>query len=72
MLSIRFVLSTIKLSRKMSVFTQHPNPITGITTWEEQDENYDYHQEVARSAFADMLHDHERVKISIIITIIVI
>lgn len=25
-----------------------------------QDENYDYHQEIARSAFADMLHDTER------------
>lgn len=44
----------------MSVFTQCLNPLTGTATWEEKDENYDYHQEVARSAFADMLHDHER------------
>ena len=44
----------------MSIFTQCLNPLTGTVTWEEKDENYDYHQEVARSAFADMLHDQER------------
>ncbi|CAK9803941.1 Protein arginine N-methyltransferase 7 [Anthophora plagiata] len=44
----------------MNVFTQCLNPLTGTVTWEEKDENYDYHQEVARSAFADMLHDSER------------
>lgn len=27
-----------------------------------EDEDYDYHQEIARSAFADMLHDTERNK----------
>lgn len=47
-------------TRNMSVFIQCLNPLTGIINWEEKDENYDYHQEVARSAFADMLHDHER------------
>lgn len=46
----------------MNVFTQCLNPLTGIATWQEQDEHYDYHQEVARSAFADMLHDKERNK----------
>ncbi|KAK9309305.1 hypothetical protein QLX08_001042 [Tetragonisca angustula] len=46
--------------RNMSVFIQRLNPLTGTINWEEKDENYDYHQEVARSAFADMLHDHER------------
>lgn len=46
---------------KMSIFTQNVNPITGVTTWEEKDPDYDYYQEIARSAFADMLHDHERV-----------
>ncbi|XP_047371347.1 protein arginine N-methyltransferase 7 isoform X2 [Vespa velutina] len=46
--------------RNMSIFTQCLNPITGTATWEEKDQDYDYHQEVARSAFADMLHDHER------------
>lgn len=50
-------------TRNMSVFIQCLNPLTGIINWEEKDENYDYHQEVARSAFADMLHDHERVNI---------
>ncbi|XP_058792980.1 protein arginine N-methyltransferase 7 [Phymastichus coffea] len=45
---------------KMSIFTQNINPITRITTWEERDPDYDYYQEIARSAFADMLHDHER------------
>ncbi|KZC12131.1 Protein arginine N-methyltransferase 7 [Dufourea novaeangliae] len=44
----------------MSIFTQYLNPLTGTTTWEEKDQNYDYHQEIARSAFADMLHDRER------------
>lgn len=48
-------------SRNMSIFTQCLNPLTGIASWEEKDQYYDYHQEVARSAFADMLHDHERV-----------
>ncbi|XP_017887941.1 protein arginine N-methyltransferase 7 isoform X1 [Ceratina calcarata] len=47
-------------TRNMSIFTQCLNPLSGTMTWEEKDENYDYHQEVARSAFADMLHDHER------------
>ena len=29
--------------------------------WKNQPEDYDYQQEVARAAFADMLHDDERV-----------
>lgn len=44
----------------MSVYTQKLNPITGKNDWEVQSEDYDYHQEVARSSFADMLHDTER------------
>lgn len=44
----------------MSVFTQKLNPLVGKVEWEVQSENYDYHQEIARSAFADMLHDTER------------
>ncbi|XP_046968729.1 protein arginine N-methyltransferase 7 [Vanessa cardui] len=47
---------------KMQVFTQKRNPITGDTEWDVQHEDYDYHQEIARSAFADMLHDTERNK----------
>ncbi|KAG7999624.1 Protein arginine N-methyltransferase 7 [Nibea albiflora] len=29
--------------------------------WVEESEEYDYHQEIARSCYADMLHDHDRV-----------
>ncbi|CAN7991097.1 unnamed protein product [Ixodes hexagonus] len=44
----------------MSVFTSLFNPITGKNEWELRPEEYDYHQEIARSSFADMLHDTER------------
>ncbi|KAF5305598.1 hypothetical protein FQR65_LT07678 [Abscondita terminalis] len=44
----------------MSVFIQKLNPILGENAWESQDECYDFHQEIARSSFADMLHDTER------------
>ncbi|XP_076243274.1 arginine methyltransferase 7 isoform X2 [Calliopsis andreniformis] len=57
---LRFFLNHLTFTRRMSIFTQCLNPLTGTVSWEEKDENYDYHQEVARSAFADMLHDHER------------
>jgi len=53
----------VLFNRNMSIFTQCLNPLTGVASWEEKDQYYDYHQEVARSAFADMLHDHERVSI---------
>ena len=33
---------------KMSTFVSHYNPLTGKTEWSFQDENYDYHQEIAR------------------------
>lgn len=48
----------------MSVFTKKLNPLTGKVEWVLQDEDYDFHQEIARSAFADMLHDSERVSLS--------
>lgn len=38
------------------------NPTTGALEWVVEDESYDYHQEIARSAYTDMLHDDERVK----------
>ncbi|XP_014475851.1 PREDICTED: protein arginine N-methyltransferase 7 [Dinoponera quadriceps] len=61
MLRTTFIALTSSLpKRNMSIFMQCLNPLTGIATWEEKDQYYDYHQEVARSAFADMLHDHER------------
>lgn len=52
----------LNLTRKMSgnLFTQSLNPITGKNEWVTQCDDYDYHQEVARAAFADMLHDSER------------
>lgn len=43
-----------------NLFTQSLNPITGRNEWEIQSNDYDFHQEVARAAFADMLHDTER------------
>ncbi|XP_044125467.1 protein arginine N-methyltransferase 7 [Bufo gargarizans] len=42
------------------VFCGRVNPITGSLDWIEEDENYDYHQEIARSSYADMLHDKDR------------
>nr|XP_033328864.1 protein arginine N-methyltransferase 7-like isoform X1 [Megalopta genalis]XP_033328865.1 protein arginine N-methyltransferase 7-like isoform X2 [Megalopta genalis] len=34
-------------------------PFTSFDNWIDED-TFDYYQEIARSAFADMLHDHER------------
>ena len=48
-------------SQRMSTFTSRTNIVTGTNEWVfVDDENFDYQQELARSAFADMLHDHER------------
>ncbi|XP_069509791.1 protein arginine N-methyltransferase 7 isoform X2 [Ambystoma mexicanum] len=44
----------------MKVFCGRANPTTGAVEWVEEDENYDYHQEIARSSYADMLHDKDR------------
>ncbi|NWW90972.1 ANM7 methyltransferase, partial [Rhynochetos jubatus] len=44
----------------MKTFCGRPNPTTGSLEWLEEDENYDYHQEIARSRYADMLHDKDR------------
>ena len=43
------------------VFLQTLNPMRGKMEWKPQPLDYDYKQEVARAAFADMLHDTERV-----------
>ncbi|TRY61040.1 hypothetical protein TCAL_05739 [Tigriopus californicus] len=48
---------------KGSVFLQTLNPMTGQTEWQMRPPDYDYQQEVARAAFADMLHDTERNKL---------
>ncbi|XP_071451917.1 protein arginine N-methyltransferase 7 isoform X2 [Hetaerina americana] len=42
------------------MFKMKYNPVLGKMEWELIDEDYDYHQEVARSGYADMLHDSER------------
>ncbi|XP_067905760.1 protein arginine N-methyltransferase 7 isoform X2 [Heterodontus francisci] len=44
----------------MKTFCGRANPTTGAIEWEEEDEDYDYHQEIARSSYADMLHDKDR------------
>ncbi len=55
--SIRFSIQ----SQSMSTFTSRTNIVTGNNEWIfVDDDNFDYQQELARSAFADMLHDHER------------
>lgn len=43
------------------MFTKKLNLLSGAAEWVLQDDDYDFHQEIARSAFADMLHDSERV-----------
>ncbi|KAM6936768.1 protein arginine N-methyltransferase 7 [Xenentodon cancila] len=44
----------------MKTFCGRANPSTGAVDWVEESEDYDYHQEIARSSYADMLHDHDR------------
>ncbi|KAI7812114.1 protein arginine N-methyltransferase 7, partial [Triplophysa rosa] len=41
-------------------FCGRANPTTGALDWVEESEDYDYHQEIARSCYADMLHDKDR------------
>ncbi|XP_062356010.1 protein arginine N-methyltransferase 7 isoform X2 [Cinclus cinclus] len=45
----------------MKIFCGRANPTTGSMEWLEEGEDYDYHQEIARSRYADMLHDKDRV-----------
>lgn len=57
---ISFSQYFIRTSR-MSTFTSRTNIVTGANEWIfVDDDDFDYQQELARSAFADMLHDHER------------
>ncbi|XP_068595159.1 protein arginine N-methyltransferase 7 [Brachionichthys hirsutus] len=44
----------------MKTFCGRANTTTGALDWVEESEEYDYHQEIARSCYADMLHDHDR------------
>ncbi|TRY75974.1 hypothetical protein DNTS_010882 [Danionella cerebrum] len=43
-------------------FCGRANPTTGAVDCVEESEEYDYHQEIARSSYADMLHDRDRNK----------
>ncbi|CAG9089107.1 unnamed protein product [Plutella xylostella] len=52
-------VSEVKMSQ---VFKQVRNPLTGSMDWDVQHEEYDTFQDIARAAFADMLHDTERNK----------
>lgn len=45
----------------MSVFTSKFDSISGKTEWMLMDDAFDYSQQIARSAYADMLHDTDRV-----------
>lgn len=45
----------------MSVFTSKLNPVSGKMEWILMDDAFDYSQQIARSAYADMLHDEDRV-----------
>ena len=51
---------------KNAILIQKFNPGNGKLEWDLQEEDYDYTQEIARSGFADMLHDEERVRKSIL------
>ncbi|XP_065213490.1 protein arginine N-methyltransferase 7 [Planococcus citri] len=44
----------------MSVFASKFNPISGKVEWIQMDDAFDYSQQIARSAYADMLHDTDR------------
>ncbi|XP_017289726.1 protein arginine N-methyltransferase 7 isoform X1 [Kryptolebias marmoratus] len=44
----------------MKTFCGRANPTTGALDWVEESEEYDFHQEIARSCYADMLHDGDR------------
>ncbi|XP_066504878.1 protein arginine N-methyltransferase 7 [Hoplias malabaricus] len=46
----------------MKTFCGRANPTTGALNWVEESDEYDYHQEIARSCYADMLHDRDRNK----------
>ena len=59
-LSSKQIMSDVQVSEK-GTFVQSLNPMTGQREWKMVADDYDYQQEVARAAFADMLHDTERV-----------
>ncbi len=65
--SLDWILFCRKGERMSGVgFIQCLNPTTGQSEWVTETEDYDYHQEIARAAYADMLHDHDRVRETIL------
>ncbi|KAK9503606.1 hypothetical protein O3M35_010131 [Rhynocoris fuscipes] len=52
--------TSMKLDGSIGTFVQKVNTLTGKMGWVLEDEYYDYHQEIARSMYADMLHDEDR------------
>jgi len=48
MLFMRSFKFLVKCRRGMSTFVSRTNPVTGKLDWVVQNENYDFHQEVAR------------------------
>ena len=51
----------------MSVFASKFNPLSGTMEWIQMDDAFDYSQQIARSAYADMLHDTDRVSTQLIV-----
>uniref|UniRef100_UPI00358E46C4 protein arginine N-methyltransferase 7 isoform X1 n=2 Tax=Myxine glutinosa TaxID=7769 RepID=UPI00358E46C4 len=48
--------------KTMQTFCGRVNPAKGSMDWVVEGQDYDYHQEIARSSYADMLHDDDRNK----------
>ncbi|CAL8070134.1 unnamed protein product [Orchesella dallaii] len=53
------LLKVENLPREIN-FVDRINCTTGKHEWVEVPHDYDYHTEISRSAYADMLHDHDR------------
>lgn len=64
-------LEKSRIGKELS-FVSRLNCMTGKVEWVELPDEYDYHQEIARSAYADMLHDHDRVSCVVRVGIVII
>lgn len=58
--SCRISWPTKFVVRNEMTFSLDRNSMTGMMEWVPQNDGYDYQQEIARSGYADMLHDEER------------
>jgi len=62
-LAFKNLAKTVDLTvmrQSSSVFSSVFSPAAGKYVWKMKPEDYDYVQEIARSAYADMLHDYDR------------